>query len=178
MTEMMIGGACNRAVQRRVPPRTTFSRRQKQLFLDTLAATCNAAASAEAAGVVVSTCYRHRKRDEGFAAAWREALAIGYERLETALLEYALARVASHEADPDNADQDAVAEGLIARIENKAVSVGELQFALSLLSRHGASINGRAAARRGSKRATAEETDAALTRRLDALAQQMAQHGR
>ena len=45
---------------------------------------------AEAAGVAYQTVFKHRARDAGFAAAWDEALAAGYARLEAEVLAAAL----------------------------------------------------------------------------------------
>ncbi|MCM8729692.1 hypothetical protein ACFO8O_01735 [Hephaestia sp. GCM10023244] len=173
-----IAGSRNRAVQIRNRRRDGFTAQARQTFLDTLAATCNVTASAKAAGVTVATCYWQRKRIPEFALAWQEALSIGYERLEAALLEYVIARVATDRIDPTAADPTAIKDSVVTALENRTVSIAELQFALMLLNRHEAGAQGRAVSRKGTKRASAAETDAALTRKLDALARQMASHGR
>lgn len=79
----------NRRLQRRRKRTTLFGVRRRQIFLEHLAATCNVTASAEAAGVHVTTTYVCRMRDEGFRADWDAALVQGYARLEAALLERA-----------------------------------------------------------------------------------------
>ncbi|RIA37857.1 hypothetical protein DFR49_3746 [Hephaestia caeni] len=173
-----ITGSRNRAVQIRNRRRDGFTVQARQTFLDTLAATCNVTASARATGLRVATFYWQRKRDPGFALAWQEALTIGYERLEAALLQYAIARIGTDRIDPTAADAAAISDSVVTALENRTVSIAELQFALALLNRHEAGAQGRAALRKGTKRASAAETDAALTRKLDALARQMAQHGR
>lgn len=62
-------------------------------FLVRLAESCNMSRAARQAGVAHSTIYRLRARDPDFAAAWQQAIEAGYERLELALVEAALARV-------------------------------------------------------------------------------------
>jgi len=79
----------NRGLHLRKRRPRRFGERAKKAFVEHLAATCNAQASAAAAGVHVSTVYNHRMREPGFAADWDAALAQGYARLEAALLERA-----------------------------------------------------------------------------------------
>lgn len=63
---------------------------QREAFLDCLAATCNVAASVAAGGVNERTVHKWRRKDAAFAQAWSEALALGYEMLETRLVGHAL----------------------------------------------------------------------------------------
>lgn len=70
------------------------------IFLDELAATCNVTLAARACGFSGVTVYRRRRQDAGFAARWEEALAIGYTRLETALVRRAT-EMAEDGPDPD-----------------------------------------------------------------------------
>ncbi|MFW2850571.1 hypothetical protein ACM61V_01410 [Sphingomonas sp. TX0543] len=63
---------------------------QREAFLDCLSASCNVKAAAVAGGVHVATVHRWRRQDPAFAQAWGEALALGYEMLETRLLGHAL----------------------------------------------------------------------------------------
>lgn len=67
-----------------------FGKADKTVFLDTLAATCNIAASARACGFSLSTIDRHRKKDATFRDNVRRALTTGYKRLEMAMLERAI----------------------------------------------------------------------------------------
>lgn len=69
---------------------SVMSVRKRALFLAELAVTANVAASARVADVLAPTAYALRRRDEGFRAAWEEALAEGYAQLELQLLERAL----------------------------------------------------------------------------------------
>ena len=62
------------------------------IFLDNLAATCNVTLASRACGFSGTTVWRRRRRDAGFAARWLEALAEGYVRLETAIVQRAADR--------------------------------------------------------------------------------------
>ncbi len=63
---------------------------QIDIFLATLADTCNICRSARAAGFSQSWAYRLRKRDAAFRASWAEAVREGYAKLELVLLERAM----------------------------------------------------------------------------------------
>ena len=65
-----IAGGVNRALQRRAGAPNRLTAERRKLFLDELAATCNATRSARVAGACVDAFYRCRGRDEAFAAAW------------------------------------------------------------------------------------------------------------
>jgi hypothetical protein len=69
--------------------RKAFGKAAKELFLEWFAATANVRLSAEKAGVSFRTVYKHRMKDEAFAAAWDESLRQGYARLEAAMVERA-----------------------------------------------------------------------------------------
>jgi hypothetical protein len=84
-----VTGGNRRKVQVRKAPRGSFGERERQVFLDHLAACCNVTAAAAAAGVGVSTVYDARRRDPAFAQAWDEAIEAGYATLEALLLERA-----------------------------------------------------------------------------------------
>jgi hypothetical protein len=92
--------------------------------------------------------------DAAFAAAWDEALAIGYDRLENALLVYAIGKV------------DAVAAGA----PGASISNGDLQLAVGMLQRHRAADGGRRGQVLPARMPTEAESDAALKRALDGLA--------
>ena len=81
------GGATPRLRKRRT---NDWTKAKEQLFLATLAETCNVTAAAEAAGVSVSSAYARRKKVAAFRAGWAEAIAEGYQRLELVMLERAL----------------------------------------------------------------------------------------
>ncbi|RYD63816.1 MAG: hypothetical protein EOP58_10740, partial [Sphingomonadales bacterium] len=63
-----------------------WTAKMRASFLDHLAATCNVKASAEFIGVDPVSVYALRRRDARFTEAWGEALALGYEMLETLLV--------------------------------------------------------------------------------------------
>ncbi len=62
----------------------------RQRFLAALSATANVRLAAAAAGFGAGALYNHRYRNPAFAREWQLALEMGYERLETALLESTL----------------------------------------------------------------------------------------
>jgi hypothetical protein len=73
-----------------------WTKAMRAVFLDHLAATCNVKQAAWAIGVEPCSVYLLRRREPAFADAWGEALALGYEMLETQLVGHALAG-----GDPD-----------------------------------------------------------------------------
>ncbi|WP_301076491.1 hypothetical protein [Sphingomonas sp.] len=129
--------------------------RLRQLrFARVLAETCNVAAAAASAGRTLATVHRWRSVDAAFAAAWDEALAMGYDRLENALLVYAIGKV------------DAVAAGAA----GASISNGDLQLAVGMLQRHRTADGGRRGQMLPVRMPTEAESDAALKRALDGLA--------
>ncbi|MFA6124605.1 MAG: hypothetical protein WCS75_10565 [Sphingomonas sp.] len=168
-----IEGGGNGMVQRRPVRIGSFSKAKRKRFLDTLAGTCKVNLAVRAAGVASSSCYRARLRDADFAAAWDEALATCYQRLEEALLDYALARIAGETPDPDAADPEAPAHGTPATPPARNISPNDLNLAITLLNRRREGGDGKGRAGRKVKIASAAETDAALRRKLDRLARRM-----
>ncbi|MCY7398770.1 MAG: hypothetical protein LH466_08050 [Sphingomonas bacterium] len=61
----------------------------EEIFLDTLAASCNVSLAADAAGFSTPTVYRQLRLRPDFEEKWRGALAQGYARLEASLIEAA-----------------------------------------------------------------------------------------
>lgn len=151
------GAALDGAVGHDEPLRGTeriagHTTRLRQLrFAKVLAETCNVAAAAAAAGRTLATVHRWRSVDAAFAAAWEEALAVGYDRLENALLVYALGKI------------DGEAAGA-------SISNGDLQLAVGMLQRHRAADGGRRGQALPVRMPTEAESDAALKRALDGLA--------
>ena len=70
-----------------------FNAAKRQRFFGNLSETANVAASARLAGISGNTVYAERRRSAAFRAAWSEALAEGYARLEADLLAEALSTV-------------------------------------------------------------------------------------
>ena len=77
-------GAPNGAVNGAAGGRWTKAARET--FLDHLSMTGDVAAASVAAGVAMTLAYARRRRDAGFAAAWQQAAAGAYERLEAAVI--------------------------------------------------------------------------------------------
>jgi hypothetical protein len=128
-----------------------WSRAKRAAFLDHLAGSCNVRESAAAAGVTPVSIYELRRKDARFAAEWHEALLAGYQLLETELVGYALAG--------GNAAQDIA--GATRRID--------VDIALKLLGQHRTGLLGQRRPKPLTKRATSEETDRAILKKLDAL---------
>lgn len=142
---------------------------KRRAFLDHLAEHCNVNAACRAVGMDPSGAYALRRRDPDFAAQWREALEIAYERLETALLRYSIERLNGGETDVGGVpSSDAAPSAGEAR-------TADLQTAMQMLTgRHreeGAKAPG--ASGKAPRIATREETDAALRKHLDALARRL-----
>ena len=85
-------------------------------FLDHLAATCNAEASAHAANVCRSTAYRLRRRDAEFARLWQGALETGYTVLETLLVGRAIKALQPEMGATDVPDPNAISTETALRI--------------------------------------------------------------
>jgi hypothetical protein len=160
-----------------------WTKAKRELFLKTVAETCNVARAAHAAGVGKSTPYRLRRADPAFDALWREALLLGYDRLEEALLSRALEGVNAidviglvhDEAGADGgADRYGSERGDDEVAPRFTLNEGHamppaIRVAMWLLKQHDG-VTG-AKPRPGPQRrpATAEETDAAIDRKLDML---------
>ena len=67
-----------------------WTKKREDIFFGELAEVCNVAAAARAAGFPdAKSAYTRKKRDPDFRAAWEEAVAEGYGRLELEMLERA-----------------------------------------------------------------------------------------
>jgi hypothetical protein len=78
-----------RKPQLRKRAKRDWSKAKAREFLSVLADTCNVSEACRKSGVPMTVAYRRRKMDAAFRAAWAEAIAIGYQRLEGVLLERA-----------------------------------------------------------------------------------------
>ena len=147
----------------------SFGARKQTRFLDALALTCNVTRAAAHAGVSASTVWRARHRDPVFQAAWREALAIGYDRLEALVLEHGGAgeritpdptRVGADDRDDDQND------GAAPPIDEPF----DFDRAMKVLIYRRGERNGEPNRRTGRppSQATREETNAALLKALNA----------
>lgn len=156
--------------RRMIPTRTgKLTAAVQQKFLNTLAATSNVTGSARAVGVSVGKIYAVRERDAPFAAAWERALAIAYERLEQAMLGYAVSRFAADAIDPDDADPAAEAQSLAVRVSAREVSRTDLELAMALLNRS-QRTEGRFPRHRT---ASPRESEAVVREKLDLLARKL-----
>lgn len=73
----------------------------EEIFLDSLAASCNVTHAARACGFSREAIYARRRREPRFAERWDHALAIGYPRLEAALVRAAVDVMEGRAPDPD-----------------------------------------------------------------------------
>ena len=129
--------------------------RKRAVFLDHVAATGNVSASARFVGLGESGAYKLRRRDPDFAEQWRVALSAGFDRLQAMLIERAMGPLTVQIGDTPMPD----------------VSTMDTELAMRLVEHHRRTIAG-APQRRGGPvptRATEEETNAALLKRLKIL---------
>lgn len=138
-----------------------FDAKRQAVFLEWFAATCNVALSAEKAGVVPQTVFKHRMKDPVFAEGWRQAMAQGYARLEAELV-----RAASGASPP-------TPTGEISATEVEAASTAEPikpELRLAILKEHNAQAerDGRSGRRPGARAVplTDAELRVALVKRL------------
>ena len=64
-----------------------WSPRVEERFLGALTATCNVKAACAEVGLTPASAYGHRLRWPAFARRWHAAVALGYDRIEAALIE-------------------------------------------------------------------------------------------
>ncbi|MDZ3830352.1 MAG: hypothetical protein U0S50_00875 [Sphingopyxis sp.] len=131
----------------------------RRAFLTELAHSCNVGRAHVAAGMGPTAAYGLRRRDPEFAAHWQEALMIGYDRLDMALLRRALETVGELEID----EREEMLEKM---------SVAQ---AIDVMNKHRQSVLAGQARPRGARRiATQEETDAVLIKRIAMVKRQRA----
>ena len=169
--DQMITTCDRRPLQRQQIRSNGWTKARRQIFLDTLAATCNVRRAAAEAGMTPAGAYQLRRRDPGFDALWHDALAIGYQRLEESLLERTLESVNDIEIAAEADGDGAIVPG--SGFSRRPLGSAEVQLVLSLLNRHRASVEGRGKPATARRRATPEEVDAKLTAKLDALAKRL-----
>lgn len=181
-SETHIDGGNRRRVQRvRIKP-GGWTKARRTAFLKALAETCNVSLSTELAGMRGKSAYDLRKRDPAFARLWEEALDIGYDRLETLLLQRAIEGV--NDVDVPALVDDAPAGGGDAPADPPrghhrpgsgvapARGRNDTQLALAMLNRREALKAGKGLGRGQRKSMTADEVDVLLAKKLDALARQ------
>jgi len=159
--------ACNnrRALQRRKMRHVRFDERRRGVFLAHFTWSCDACAAAAEAGVSERTVYSHMGSDPPFAEQFRNALALGYARLEAEALRQRLAaqrrlRARMEAADAGHAAPDA----------DTAAEFERVMKLLTRWDRQGRAEPGMLAKRRSPARAwTFDEAIVALEKRLLAL---------
>ncbi len=142
-------------VQLRAVRKDGWTAEKRAAFLDNIAATCNVAASAQLVGLGEPAAYRLRRRDPEFAEQWRVALEAGFDRLQAMLIERAMGPLNVHIGDTPMPD----------------VATMDTELAMRLVEHHRRTIAGVPKRRGGPAptRATEEETNAALLKRLKIL---------
>lgn len=65
----------------------SWSKHKADHFLLVVTETCNVSEACRRSGLSMTVAYRRRKSDAAFRAAWVEAIAIAYQRLEAVLLD-------------------------------------------------------------------------------------------
>lgn len=86
----LVVGASKLGPQRRTGRPSDWTEAMAERFVEMLADTCNVTLAAKAINRSVANIYKHRAKDATFRAAWDQALATGYARLEMMMLERAL----------------------------------------------------------------------------------------
>lgn len=98
---VLIAPANGRALQKRRTRRVRFTRERKEKFLAYFAATCNAAASADVAGVCIDTVWKHLQSDPAFAEAYDAALGTGHQILRAEMVAQQRATQEAYKIAPD-----------------------------------------------------------------------------
>lgn len=87
--ELTVRGSNGRRTQIARARLKQWTPRIEARFLAALAGSCNVKVACAAVGLTAASAYGHRERWTGFAERWDRALATGYIRLETAMVEAA-----------------------------------------------------------------------------------------
>jgi hypothetical protein len=104
---------------------SSFTRKQKDVFLAHLAETLNVSAAAKVAGIARARVYEERQKSDGFRLEWHEAQCAAYDRLN--------AQVYAEASRP--------ATGRIKDMTLKEKQL-KMRLAMSLLTRHGPTVLG------------------------------------
>lgn len=174
MSEEQISAGHGRVLQKRKKHPRGLTAARRRNFLDALAGNCNVRRSAQMTGVNVELLYANRRRDPEFAQQWQDALAIGYARLEEAVLAYSLKSVQAPDLDVDlDLDSESGETEAIASATPGDISPEAIKMAMDIAAKHRNEARGAGFDKVGRRRATTEETDAVLRRKLDALARKV-----
>ena len=88
--DAVVLGKCKKGAQKRAGRTSDWTQEMADKFVEVLADSCNVTLAAGAIKRSVGNVYKQRSLDAGFRAAWDQALAMGYSRLELMMLERAL----------------------------------------------------------------------------------------
>lgn len=184
----IVNGSRNRGLQVRALRHDGWTKARRAQFLRVLGTTCNVEGAVASVGLALSGAYALRLRDPVFAASWAAALGSGYDRLEEALLAAAIAglrgdwgdepreaaggeRAGSGAGSGGDAVLDAGPDTGVVRL----ASMQAVQVALAILGRYrAAQAEGGKRQKTRHRRATPEETNASIGKKLDALAKRLA----
>lgn len=188
----IVNGSRNRGLQVRALRHDGWTKARRAQFLRVLGTTCNVEGAVASVGLALSGAYALRLRDPVFAASWAAALGSGYDRLEEALLAAAIAGLRGDWGDEPREAAGGAGFGSGADGEGDAVpdvgsdtcpdtgvvrlaSMQAVQVALAILGRYrAAQAEGGKRQKTRHRRATPEETNASIGKKLDALAKRLA----
>lgn len=192
----IVNGSRNRGLQVRALRHDGWTKARRAQFLRVLGTTCNVEGAVASVGLALSGAYALRLRDPVFAASWAAALGSGYDRLEEALLAAAIAGLRGDWGDEPREAAGGERAGNGAGSGGDAVldtgsdtgpdtgpdtgvvrlaSMQAVQVALVILGRYrAAQAEGGKRQKTRHRRATPEETNASIGKKLDALAKRLA----
>lgn len=167
MGDLVIRAADRRELQVRRGRKDGWTKATRAAFLDHLAATANVRFSCDAVGRHPAGLFSLRRRDPEFAEQWDAALDTAKARLRAMLIERSMGGGAAAEAS-DDGDEESKADGPLP----PDPSTMDTALALTVLRLHELPAD----KKKGGahlRRATREETDAAILRKLKALRKRM-----
>ena len=166
MGEVVVQAADGRELQARPRRRDGWTGGKRASFLDHLAATANVEASCRAVGMNSSGVFKLRRRNADFAEQWDAALDTAKARLRAMLIERSMGGgAAGAAAEAAQAGEEAVP----AAPPPPDTRTMDTALALTMLKLHRLPADQKGAGSPIMRRATREETDAAIVRKLKAL---------
>lgn len=163
--ELVVRGGNGRRLQVARAALRQWTPRVEARFLASLSTCCNVKRACASVGLSVGSAYARRHRDPAFGDRWDAAIAAGYLRLESAMLEGAARAVAGDGAAPDGGGDPAC-----------PVAPMSVNDAMQLLRLHQAGQRARRTGRPPT-RATEAELTRAIEEKLDVLAKRRARNG-
>lgn len=153
--ELAVRGTNGQRVQVARARLSQWTPRVEKRFLDALAGCCNVKLACAAAGMSVQSAYGHRTRWPGFMQRWDEALEMGYDALE-----YAMIEAAGRMLDPDGALDDDIEP----RMPLGPIVIAD---ALVLLKLHQYRVHGIGKPPRWKRKRTLDEVRGSILRKLE-----------